>query len=158
MMVHATFSTYRWRCLDDCWQQKRQSDAYHLLKSSAKSSVASCMNESPGERRFQSPVQSYNRKWWKWPTSWYKLHTHTTCFTRHRSQPTTGTRNTDTHDRHTTDKFLLLFFNRQYWWAAQTKRLNERDTAQNKGKMEEAPACVDKQRKTTNPCPNRNYY
>lgn len=35
----------------------------------------------------------------------------------------------------------------------------KRDTAQNKRKMEEAPACVcvDKQRKTTNPCPNRNY-
>jgi hypothetical protein len=74
--------------------------------------------------------------------------------TRHSAHAT----HRHTHDRHTTDKFLLLFFNRQYWWAAQTKRLNERDTAQNKGKMEEAPACVDKQRKTTNPCPNRNYY
>jgi hypothetical protein len=102
MMVHATFSTYRWRRLNDCCQQKHQSDAYHLPKSNAKFSVASCMNESPGERRIQTPVQSYNHKWWKWPTSWYKLHfraeTHTdsTCFTRHTQH--TDTHTTDTHN------------------------------------------------------------
>jgi hypothetical protein len=73
-----------------------------------------------------------------------KLHSHTTCFTRHRSQPTTGIRNTDTHDRHTQLTSCCCCFtidNTADEPLKQNGSTTKRDTAQNKLKMEEARVC-----------------
>ncbi len=90
-----------------------------------------------------------------------KLHLHTTCFTRHRSQPTTGTRNTQTHTRqtHNLQVVVVVFQSTTLLLSRSNKTAQRLKETQPKimGKMEETPACVDKQRKT-NPCPNWNYY